>query len=96
MEAAHLESILRLLPAAPVLTVRSAAALSGRSLQATNEAINRLVNVGVLRQITVGRRNRAFEASEAIEAFTYLERRLASPAGETIVSPPSRRVPQRP
>ncbi|WP_239380760.1 MULTISPECIES: Fic family protein [unclassified Frankia] len=91
-----LESILRLLPAAPVLTVRSAAALSGRSLQATNEAINRLVNVGVLRQITVGRRNRAFEASEAIEAFAYLERRLASPAGETIVSPPSRRVPQRP
>ncbi|KPM53735.1 cell filamentation protein Fic [Frankia sp. CcI49] len=91
-----LERILHLLPAAPVLTVGSAAALSGRSLQATNQAINRLVDVGVLRQITVGRRNRAFEAPEAIEAFVYLERRLASPAGDTIVSPPNRRVPRRP
>jgi Fic family protein len=91
-----LERIVRLLPAAPVLTVRSAAALADRSLQATNEAINRLVDVHVLRQITVGRRNRAFEAPEAIEAFAYLERRLTSPAADTIVSPPSRRVPRKP
>jgi len=91
-----LERILRLLPAAPVLTVRSAAALADRSLQATNAAINRLVEANILRQVTVGRRNRAFEAPEAIEAFAYLERRLASPAGDTLISPPRRRVPQRP
>lgn len=91
-----LEHILGLLPAAPVLTVRSAAALTGRSAQAVNEAVHRLVDADVLRQITVGRRNRAFEAPEAIEAFTYLERRLASPHGDTLVSPPQRRAPRRP
>ena len=44
------------------------------------------VNAGILRQISVGRRNRAFEASEIVEAFTALERRLASPEGDTRTS----------
>ncbi|WP_250286047.1 Fic family protein [Frankia sp. CiP1_Cm_nod2] len=91
-----LDRLLRVLPAAPVLTVRSAAALSGRSVQAANEAVGRLVEADVLRQVTVGRRNRAFEAADAIEAFTLLERRLASPDGNTLVSPPTRRVPRQP
>jgi Fic family protein len=91
-----LDRLLRMLPAAPVLTVRSAAELTGRSVQTANEAVSRLVDVGVLRQITVGRRNRAFEAADVIEAFTFLERRLASPEGDTMASPPSRRVPRRP
>ncbi|MCM3886256.1 hypothetical protein [Frankia sp. R82] len=81
---------------APVLTVRSAAALTGRSAQAVNEAVHRLVDADVLRQVTVGRRNRAFEAPEAIDAFTYLERRLASPHGDTLLSPPRRRTPRGP
>ena len=82
------------LPGAPVITVQSAAALIGRSAQAVNEAIPRLVEAGVLKQTTVGRRNRAFEATDLINAFTDLERRLASPGGDTL-SPPQRRVPQR-
>jgi hypothetical protein len=45
-------------------------------------------------QTTVGRRNRAFEASEMVDAFNALERRLASPAGDTRHSPPARAVPQ--
>ena len=46
---------------------------------------------------TVGKkRNRIFEAPELIEAFTSLERQLASPAGDTALSQPARRVPQRP
>jgi Fic family protein len=84
------------LPAAPIATVQSAAALVGRSEQAVNEAIPRLVEAGVLKQTTVGRRNRAFEASELIDAFTDLERQLASPAADTRTSPPERRVPARP
>jgi Fic family protein len=87
--------LLRALPGAPVLTVRSAADLVSRSLRATNEAIARLSAAEVLTQVTVGRRNRAFEARELIDAFTDLERRLASPRGDTRVSPPSRRVPRR-
>jgi len=78
------------------MTVKSAAAFIDRSEQAANEAVARLMDADVLRQTTVGRRNRAFEAADLIDALTVLERRLASPAGETRSSAPSRRVPQRP
>jgi hypothetical protein len=70
-------------------------ALVGRSVQAVNEAIPRLVDAGVLTQTTVGKRNRAFEAKEPIDSFTALERQLASPDRDTRSSPPSRRVPAR-
>jgi Fic family protein len=83
------------LPGAPVITVQSAAGLIGRSEQAVNEAIPRLVNAGVLKQTTIGRRNRAFEAPDLINAFNDLERQLASPDGDTLHSPPARRVPER-
>ncbi len=89
------DRLLRALPGAPVLTVRSAADLISRSLRATNEAIARLSAAEVLTQVTLGRRNRAFEARELIDAFTDLERQLASPRGDTRVAPPSRRVPRR-
>jgi Fic family protein len=87
--------LLRRLLGAPVVTVNSAANLISRSFVQTNEAIARLVDAGILRQVSVGRRNRAFEAPEIIEAFTALERRLASPEGDTRTSVPVRRVPRR-
>ena len=87
--------LLRSLPGTPVITVSSAAANLGRTFQPANEAIARLTEVDILRQVSVGRRNRAFEAPDVIEAFTALERRLASPAGDTRTSAPSRRVPLR-
>jgi len=87
--------LLHALPGAPVLTVRSAADLISRSLRATNEAIARLSAAEVLTQVTVGRRNRAFEARELIDVFTDLERQLASPRGDTRLASPSRRVPRR-
>lgn len=80
---------------APIVTVATAAALIGRSYPATNTAVDRLVDADVLRQLTVGRRNRAFESPEVIAAFTDLERRLASPAGDTRISTPERSVPRR-
>jgi Fic family protein len=83
------------LPGAPVVTVQSAAALIGRSEQAVNEAIPRLLDAGVLTQTTIGRRNRAFEAPDLIDAFNDLERQLASPDGDTRHSSPERRVPRR-
>ena len=83
------------LPAAPVLTVSAAAERTGRSFQAANQAIDRLVSADVLVQINVGRRNRAFEAPEIIDVFKALERRLASPSGDTLISEPVRRVPER-
>ncbi len=84
------------LPSLPVFSVTTAAAHIGRTFQATSDAVNRLVEAGVVRQVTLGRRNRAFEAVGLFEAFTGLERSLASPDGDTHVSAPTRPVPQRP
>jgi Polyketide cyclase / dehydrase and lipid transport len=60
-----------------------------------DEAIQRLVEAGILEQITIGMRNRAYEAPEVIDAFTDLERQLASPEGATRPTRPSRPVPRR-
>ena len=87
--------LLRALPGAPVLTVNSAATLIGRSFTATNIGLAQLVASGILQQVNVGRRNRAYEAPEIIAAFTDLERQLASPQGNTKISKPERRVPHR-
>lgn len=89
------ELLIEALPGMPVLTAQTAASLINRSEQAVNEAVRRLLEVCVISQTTVGRRNRAFEASEVIDAFTDLERRLATPDGDTRFSPPDRRAPRR-
>ncbi len=87
--------LIRSIAGAPVLTVGGASALISRSYPQTNAAIERLVSAGILSQITVGRRNRAFEAPAIINAFTDLERQLASPDGDTRTSEPARPVPPR-
>lgn len=84
--------LLRSLIGAPIITVNNAADLTGRSFPQANEAIGRLAAAGILKQVSVGRRNRAFEAPAIIEAFTNLERQLASPDA---ISGPSRHVPRR-
>ena len=48
---------------------------------------------GIVRQINIGKRNRAFEAQGIIEAFIGFERAAASPANDTLVSKPVRPVP---
>ena len=68
--------LVRALPGAPLLTVNTASDLIGRSFQATSTAIDRLVGAGILTQVTVGRRNRAFEAPELIAAFAALEQHI--------------------
>jgi Fic family protein len=87
--------LLRALPGAPIITVREVSELLGRSFEAANNAIDRLVEVGIIQQVKVGRRNRAFEAPDVIKTFTDLERQLASPSGDTRLSPLARTVPRR-
>ena len=89
------DRLIRALPGAPIVTVRGAGDLVGRSFQQTNEAIARLVEAGVLVQVSIGRRNRAFEATDIVDAFMDLERQLASPEGDTRSSAPVRAVPRR-
>ena len=85
------------LPAAPVLTTSTAAELH-RSVPSRPRALRwtGLVGAGVLMQVSIGQRNRAFEAHELVDEFTAFERRLASPLGDTRISTPERRVPRRP
>lgn len=79
-----------------VLTVGAAAALLGCTFKAANGAIARLVAADVLVATIVGkRRHRVFEAVEVIALLRKLERRMASPTGDTAVPPPSRPVPSR-
>jgi Fic family protein len=88
--------LLGLLPSAPIITVATAARLVERSVQAANEAVDHLIRAGVLKQTTIGRRNRAFEAVGLLDALTGFERSLPSPVGDTQASPPVRPVPPRP
>lgn len=89
-----LDLILGLLPGSPLLTVSSASTMIKRSEVAVSSAINRLVDTGVLVQRNVGRqRYRVFEAPDVLALFTAFERALASPAGDTAISAPVRRVP---
>jgi Fic family protein len=81
------------LPRTAILTVNEAARILDRSFTAANAAIDELVKAKVLRQVSIGKRNRAFESPEVIAAFTQLERRLASPAGDTHAAAPVRPVP---
>ncbi|MHB2029040.1 MAG: Fic family protein [Acidimicrobiales bacterium] len=87
--------LISVLVGAPVVTVTGAAALIGRTYPAANNAVSQLVEFGVLRQVNISRRNRAYEAPEIIAAFTDLERQLASPEGDTRTSEPVRKVPRR-
>jgi Fic family protein len=87
--------LINALPGAPIVTVNGAADLISRTFQATNQAIDRLVAAKILRQVNVGQRNRAFEAPELVRTFTDLERRLASPTGDTRSAAPARPVARR-
>ncbi len=92
-KSSSVELLLERLPGAPILNVKTAAELIDRSFPQANEAIARLERAGILRRTTVGKRNRAFEARDILDAFTDLERQLASPGGNTRTSRPSRRAP---
>ena len=73
------EVLIQLLPAYPIITLRSAAELLHRSRQAANEAIALLAQAGVLRAATIARRNRAWEARELFDLVDAMERELARP-----------------
>lgn len=84
------------LPGTPVTTLAAAAKTISRSLPSTMEGMKRLVRAGIVSPLYVGRQRRqVFEAREVIEAFTSLERQLASSLGDTRIEPPTRPVPAR-
>lgn len=91
-----LDAALDALPGLPVFDVATLAGRLGRAVSSVTGAVDRLVEAGVVKQVGQGRRNRVFEAPDVIREYTLLERRLASPMGDTAVEPPVRPVPERP
>ncbi|MCW2601502.1 MAG: filamentation induced by cAMP protein Fic [Frankiales bacterium] len=83
-------ALLAELPRLPVFTINTASETLQRSWDAVNQAVTRLEQAGVVRQVTIGRRNRAYEVVGLFEAMTAYERILASLAADTSIAPPSR------
>jgi Fic family protein len=82
-------ALIQALPAQPILRMSHAIALTGARSSAAHKAVNDLEAAGVLKQITVGRRNRAWEAVGLLGLVDDFERELATPA-------PGSRRPARP
>lgn len=89
------DRLLSALPGIPILTVETAAEAIGRSRKRTTDAVNHLHDCAVLRQGTVGKRNRVFDVADLLDALSQFERRLASPAADTAIARPTRAVPAR-
>jgi Fic family protein len=71
--------LIQALPAQPILRLSHAMALTGAGNSAAHKALNDLHAAGVLKQVTVGRRNRAWEAVGLLNLVDEFERRLATP-----------------
>lgn len=66
-------TLLDALPAHPVLTGPAAVASTGRSKPAVNQAIQTLVNAGVVEPLSAGNRNRSWEPVGLIELIEEIE-----------------------
>lgn len=87
--------LMDLLPAAPLITARTAVDLTGRSERAIDGAVAQLVEAGVLKQVGGRLRYRLYEAVGVFDLVTDAERGLASPDRDTRRSAPARPVPAR-
>jgi len=70
--------LIEALPGQPILRVQQVVELTGASASAAHNAVNELTRAGVLRQVTVGKRNRAWEATGLLTLLDAFERRLAT------------------
>ena len=71
------KKLIDLLPMHPVVNLRTVQTITGTSAEAARQALNRLEQAGVLRNISVGRRNRAFESVGLFALLDAFERELA-------------------
>lgn len=74
--------LIELLPSQPIVNVKTAAELLGGTEERARLAIRRLEDAGVLRQTSVGRRNRAWECVGLFDQLDRFERELG-PQGRT-------------
>lgn len=71
--------IIEELPGNPLVDGKTARQITGTSDESTRLALRRLEDAGVIEQVSVGRRNRVWEAPEVYEAVDRFELELATP-----------------
>ncbi|MBS1890408.1 MAG: Fic family protein [Actinobacteria bacterium] len=74
--------LIELLPSQPIIDVRTATDLLGGSAERSRQTIARLEQAGVVRQTSVGKRNRAWESIGLFDLLDSFERDLG-PEGRT-------------
>lgn len=71
-----LEDLFNVLPGTPILTVKQAAALTGKSLSAVNDALLRLERAGVVKTLDRFQRGRLFVAQRAVDVLEGIGKRI--------------------
>jgi len=89
--------LLALLPAYPIVNVATVQAMVGVSDEAARVALQALERAGILSQVTVGRRNRAWTAKDLFGVINAFEWEIATPddAAEKRRPSPTARRPTR-
>lgn len=90
------ELLLQALPGNPVVSIASAARLTGRSYPAARGAVRHLEEKGILVQNSKNRKSGLYVANDVLDEFVRYERSLATIGGDTRIEKPRRPVPQRP
>jgi len=81
--------LIRLLPAYPILDAAAVARSIGASTRVARLAIQPLIQAGILTQVTLGKRNRAWAAKELFALINAFEWDLATPDEEAQPRRPS-------
>ncbi|RFT81421.1 Fic family protein [Adlercreutzia equolifaciens] len=87
--------LLDILLGTPVISIKTAQDLTGKSYPAARTAVGELAAAGILRKNAKNRKSGIFEAGDVVEAFNAYERSLATISGDTAAEKPKRPVPQR-
>jgi hypothetical protein len=80
--------IVEIVPGTPLTTAANLQHTTVTALSSITAAVARLEKAAILRPLNLGRkRGQVYEAREIVDAFTDLERGLASPADDTRIEP---------
>lgn len=94
-EGSAAAQLIDVLPGTPVISIKTAQSLTGKSYPAARSAVGELVATGILKQNAKNRKSGIYVAGDIVEAFNAYERSLATVSGDTAAEKPRRPVPQK-
>ena len=87
--------LVEILPGTPVISIKTAQKLTGKSYPAVRSAVLSLEELGILRQNAKNRKSGIYVADDVMRVFNLYERSFATLSGDTVSEKPRRHVPQR-